>query len=85
MSARPDKRDVLNDPSLIGPSGTVNRDALFSLYEQCEGDDDRQVTVHFKLLKDLNKRLDKYLVDRIPFISRTSLQRLIREAEAAVT
>ncbi len=33
--------------------------------------------VAFKLTRDLNKRLDKYLTDRITFMSRTQLQGLI--------
>lgn len=70
------------NPDLITPGGKVDRELLFSLYEQSEqatGDDEAPVTVRFELSRDLNKRLDKYLVDRIPFLSRTSLQRLIRE------
>lgn len=73
-----------DEPNLIGPGGKVDRDALFRLYEQTEDDDEHQVSVHFKLLRDLNKRLDKYLVDRIPFLSRTSLQKLIREQAVMV-
>jgi 23S rRNA pseudouridine1911/1915/1917 synthase len=40
-------------------------------------DDDGPVHVRFQLSRDLQKRLDKYLVDRIPFMSRTKLQGLI--------
>lgn len=40
-------------------------------------EDDAPNRVVFVLQRDLNKRLDKYLVDRIPFMSRTQLQRLI--------
>lgn len=71
-----------HNPDLITTGGKVDRDLLFSLYEESEralGDDEAPVTVRFVLSRDLNKRLDKYLVDRIPFLSRTSLQRLIRE------
>jgi 23S rRNA pseudouridine1911/1915/1917 synthase len=42
------------------------------------------VAVRFELARDLEKRLDRYLVDRIPFLSRTSLQRLIREEAVTV-
>ncbi len=72
---------------LIGPGGKVDRDALFALYEKSEqaaGDDESPITVRFELLRDLEKRLDKYLVDRIPFLSRTSLQTLIREQAVTV-
>jgi len=73
-------------PDLIapGPGGKVDREALFDLYQRTEGDDDRQVAVHFTMSRDLNKRLDRYLVDRIPFLSRTSLQKLIREEAVTV-
>ena len=66
------------DGALLGPGGKVDRDALYRLYEQRE-DDDAPVTVRFELARDLQKRLDRYLVDRIPFMSRTALQRLIDE------
>ena len=66
------------DGALLGPGGKVDRDALYRLYEQRE-DDDAPVAVHFELARDLQKRLDRYLVDRIPFMSRTALQRLIDE------
>ncbi|MSR40491.1 MAG: RluA family pseudouridine synthase [Phycisphaerales bacterium] len=70
---------------LIGPSGTVDRDALFALYErQAAVDDETPVRVEFTLLKDLEKRLDRYLVDRVPFLSRTQIQRLIEEAAVTV-
>ena len=73
-----------HNPELIGPGGKVDRDALFAAFEASEeatGDDEAPVTVRFELSRDLEKRLDKYLVDRIPFLSRTSLQQLIKENE----
>lgn len=72
---------------LIAPGGKVDRDALFALYdreERASGDDESPITVRFQLLRNLDKRLDKYLVDRIPFLSRTSLQGLIREQAVTV-
>ena len=73
------------DIELIGPSGTVDRDALFALYErQAAVDDETPVRVEFKLLKDLEKRLDRYLGDRVPFLSRTQIQRLIDESAVTV-
>ena len=66
--------------SLLGAGGAVDRDALFALYEEnAAKDDESPVTVEFELLKDLDKRLDRYLVDRVPFLSRTQIQRLIDE------
>jgi 23S rRNA pseudouridine1911/1915/1917 synthase len=79
--------DQDDQPELIGSGGKVDRDALFALYEREErasGDDETPVTVRFELLRDLDKRLDRYLVDRIPFLSRTSLQGLIREKAVTV-
>jgi len=76
-----------HNPDLIGPGGKVDQEALFDLYEKTEqqaGDDEAPVTVRFELARDLEKRLDKYLVDRIPFLSRTSLQNLIREQAVTV-
>ena len=65
--------------TLIAPGGKVDQQRLFELYEQQEGDDETPLSVRMVLARDLNKRLDKYLVDRIPFLSRTSLQRLVKE------
>lgn len=74
-----------SDDLLIGPGGAVDADALFALYEQSrESDDDTPVRVTFTLARDLEKRLDRYLVDRVPFLSRTALQRLIDEAAVTV-
>lgn len=49
-----------------------------------QSDDDAPNRVVFSLLKDLNKRLDKYLTDRIPFMSRNQLQRLIDDGGVQV-
>ncbi|MGE3107204.1 MAG: RluA family pseudouridine synthase [Phycisphaerales bacterium] len=46
--------------------------------------DDAPNRVVFELQRDLNKRLDKYLTDRIPFMSRSQLQRLIDEGGVTV-
>ena len=54
--------------------------SLDALYNACdEADAESQARVRFVLAKDLQKRLDRYLVDRVPFLSRTSLQKLIGE------
>ncbi|MCZ6445647.1 MAG: RluA family pseudouridine synthase [Planctomycetota bacterium] len=69
---------------LIAPGGKVDREALFALYEKQADDDDTPISVRFNITRNLNKRLDRYLVDRIPFLSRTSLQRLIKEQAVTV-
>lgn len=68
---------------ILGAGGKVDQEALFRLYEQ-QTDDDQPLSVRFVLSRDLNKRLDRYLVDRVPFLSRTSLQRLVRERAVTV-
>lgn len=76
-----------HNPDLIGPDGKIDQASLFSIYEKSEeasGDDEAPVTARFELQRDLNKRLDRYLVDRVPFLSRTSLQNLIRESAVTV-
>ena len=71
--------------SLLGAGGAIERDALFAIYEEnAAKDDESPVTVEFELLKDLDKRLDRYMVDRVPFISRTQIQRLIEEEAITV-
>ena len=71
--------------ALLGAGGAVDRDALFAIYEEnAAKDDESPVTVEFELLKDLDKRLDRYLVDRVPFLSRTQIQRLIDEEAITV-
>jgi 23S rRNA pseudouridine1911/1915/1917 synthase len=47
-------------------------------------DDDAPNRVVFVLQRDLDKRLDKYLTDRITFMSRTQLQGLINEGGVTV-
>ena len=61
----------MTNDSPIAPGGEINPDRFES--------DDGPAEVVLTLQRDLNKRLDKYLGDRIPWLSRTSLQRLIRE------
>ncbi|MFZ9882314.1 MAG: RluA family pseudouridine synthase [Phycisphaerales bacterium] len=71
--------------ALLGAGGAIDRDALFALYEEnASKDDESPVTVEFELLKDLDKRLDRYMVDRVPFLSRTQIQRLIDEQAITV-
>jgi 23S rRNA pseudouridine1911/1915/1917 synthase len=69
---------------LIAPGGKVDQQTLYDLYEKA-GEDDQAVCVRFRVNRpSINKRLDRYLVDRIPFLSRTSLQQLIREQAVTV-
>lgn len=75
--------DLTDD--VVGAGGKVDQQRLFELYEQqTDGEDESPIAVRFTLTRDLNKRLDKYLVDRVPFLSRTSLQNLIREEAVTV-
>ena len=79
-----DHEDCESTSNLIARGGKVDRDALFAFYASGdEGDSESQARVRFRLNRDLQKRLDRYLVDKVPFMSRTTLQKLI--AEEAVT
>jgi len=73
-----------DNDAIIGPGGKVDQEELYRLYERQSDDDETPVSVRFVLSRDLNKRLDRYLVDRIPFLSRTSLQRLVKERAVLV-
>ncbi|MEM8835798.1 MAG: RluA family pseudouridine synthase [Planctomycetota bacterium] len=53
------------------------RGAIRDAEEGGDPDEDGLRRVVFRLSRDLNKRLDKYLTDRITFMSRAQLQRLI--------
>ena len=67
----------MNDPQdAIGSGGAVDPALLDT--------DDGPAHVQFTLARDLKKRLDRYLGDRIPWLSRTSLQRLVREGAVTV-
>ncbi len=52
--------------------------------EASESDDETPVRLVFTLQHDLDKRLDRYLVDRVPTLSRTQIQRLIEERSVLV-
>ncbi len=72
-------------PSLVLPGGRVDPDAVRAASDVEEsGEDDGLRRVAFRLSRDLRKRLDKYLTDRISFMSRTQLQRLIEEGGVTV-
>jgi len=76
-------RHASADPIDIDALGADSH-ALLELYTRQDADDETPVSVTFTLARDLEKRLDRYLVDRVPFLSRTSLQRLIRESAVTV-
>lgn len=71
---------------LVSAGGKVDASALEKAISASEsGDDDSEVrTVRFKLLRNLDKRLDKYLCDRITFMSRNQLQKLIDDGGVSV-
>ena len=76
-----DEEILLSGAHLIARGGKVDADALRAAAETSgEADEDTELRrVTFHLQRDLNKRLDRYLTDRIGFMSRTQLQRVIRE------
>jgi len=80
-----DDADELVSVGAFLPGGNVDPEAIRrAVEESAEEDDDSLRTVVFALRKDLDKRLDKYLTDRITFMSRTQLQRLIDEGGVTV-
>ena len=52
--------------------------------DRAEDEPSRGETVRFVLQRDLNKRLDRYLVDRITFLSRSGLQKLVDGGQVLV-
>jgi len=80
-----ERADNADEIQLITAAGTVDRDALLAVYERsAASDDDQPVRLTFCINHHLSKRLDRYLVDRVPFLSRTALQRLIDEEAVTV-
>jgi 23S rRNA pseudouridine1911/1915/1917 synthase len=75
--------DVATASGLILPGGKVDARAIADAAVRAidegldEGEDAELRRVRFELRRDLEKRLDKYLTDRIDFLSRTQLQKLI--------
>jgi 23S rRNA pseudouridine1911/1915/1917 synthase len=66
-------------------ASNADPEQLFELYEQQrESDDETPVTAVFDLTRNVDRRLDRFLTDRVPFLSRTTLQRLIREEAVTV-
>lgn len=73
---------------LVLPGGKIDaeaiRRAVETAREQGLEDEEDVRTVRFSIKRDLDKRLDRYLVDRIAFLSRTQLQKLIDEGGVTV-
>ncbi|CAN5763742.1 hypothetical protein BH11PLA1_BH11PLA1_03800 [soil metagenome] len=83
-------REAVVDEDLLEGEGAGDGEGAAANVQEIE-DDDGEVSaggsasvpalaaqrVAFKLKRDLNKRLDKYLTDRITFMSRSKLQELI--------
>ncbi len=92
MTSRPSPRDDEVDEQITAtegvllPGGKVDPDAIRRLVEDAgKGEDDAELRrVTFRLRRDLNKRLDRYLTDRVTFMSRNQLQRLIDEGGVLV-
>jgi 23S rRNA pseudouridine1911/1915/1917 synthase len=81
--------DVAWSTGFILPGGKVDAEAMHKAIEQAQAsgdtDEDEELrTVSFRLQHDLQKRLDKYLTDRITFMSRNQLQKLIDEGGVMV-
>jgi RluA family pseudouridine synthase len=70
----------------ILPGGKLDPDALRAAFGDATSEDEESglPRVTFKLQRDLDKRLDKYLTDRITFMSRSQLQRLIDDGGVTV-
>lgn len=87
MSEEHDSESFPDDapPSFLMRGGKVDREALESFYASADDSNaESQARVSFRLRKNLLKRLDRYLVDRVPFMSRTSIQKLIEENAVTV-
>ncbi|MEM1166689.1 MAG: RluA family pseudouridine synthase [Planctomycetota bacterium] len=63
----------------IKPGGKLDAEGIRTALEATEDEtlEEGLRRVRFELSRDLNKRLDKYLTDRITFMSRTQLARLV--------
>jgi 23S rRNA pseudouridine1911/1915/1917 synthase len=80
--------DEASTGGLVLPGGKITAEsvqrAVDQAIEQGIEDDAALRTVRLVLKRDLNKRLDKYLVDRIGFMSRNQVQKLIDEGGVTV-
>ena len=69
-------------PPLVKPGGQVDPEAVRAAWEASESDE--PVTIAFELQRDVGTRLDRYLTQRIGFMSRTQIQRLIDDGAARI-
>ncbi|MEK6702290.1 MAG: RluA family pseudouridine synthase [Planctomycetota bacterium] len=91
MPNRPTPSDPRDQPlageSLLARSGQVDPDAILAAIEEAQetGDDDANLrTVRFEIRRGVEKRLDKYLTERITFLSRNQIQQLIDDGGVTV-
>lgn len=94
MAFSPDDTQPIDEASGAGggagdfilPGGKLDPDALRAAFGDSTSEDEESglPRVTFKLQRDLDKRLDKYLTDRITFMSRSQLQRLIDDGGVTV-
>lgn len=72
----------------IKKGGKIDADAIREAISRedfdADSDDESLRRVQLTLSRDLNKRLDRYLVDRITFLSRTQLQKLVETGAVLV-
>lgn len=71
-------------PPIIDPGGKIDQDALRAAVDRYGPDDADARRVELILQRDINDRLDKYLTSRIPFMSRSQIQRMIDDGAALV-
>ena len=83
QSRDPDEQSEASIAGLLLPGGKVDAVALRQAWEDSEGDDEG-VRLTFRLQRDLQTRLDKYLTNRVGFMSRSKIQRLIDHGLASV-
>lgn len=69
---------------LLDAGGKVDQDALRRAVERAGPDDPDARRVVLALQRDINDRLDRYLTSRIPFMSRSQIQRMLDEGRARV-
>ncbi len=86
--ARAGDADEASAGGLVLPGGKIDADSVRRAVQLAEEqgieDDEELRTVVFRLKRDLHKRLDRYLTDRIGFLSRNQLQKLIDEGGVLV-